>query len=417
MRTTLILLAILAPAIQAVAQCDGTRYFNQVFPEFTEVENLVYGENVNVDGDNEELLLDVYTPIGDTEAERPLIIMVHGGSFIGGSKDQEDVVPLAEDFVKMGYVVASMNYRLGIPIDPFNLEQLAQNAVVRGYHDAKAAVRWFRKDVAENGNTYGIDQDRIYMAGVSAGGFVALHNAYLDEESEIPAEVDLDLPGMGGGVEGESGNPGYSSEVAGIVNIAGAIKDTTYMEAGDVPVLNFHGTGDTVVPFDSDMLQFFGAVNVTEVDGSAAITAKADEVGILNCFEIYEMQGHVPHVGNEAYYDTTRSIMANFIGHLACPQYDLDCSYREIELDVAEQSSLFNLRVFPNPATTEVIVETPGAEKGELRVTSIDGRTVMQMQTQQSPVLRIAVNQWPAGTYIFSFQTDRGVRSRRVLIQ
>lgn len=400
-----------------MSQCDGNRYFNQVFPEFTEVENLVYGENINVDGENEELLLDVYTPIGDTEAERPLIIMVHGGSFIGGSKDQGDVVPLAEDFVKMGYVVASINYRLGIPIDPFNIESLAQNAVVRGFHDAKAAVRWFRKDVAENGNGYGIDQDRIYMAGVSAGGFVALHSAYLEQESEIPSEVDLSLPGMGGGVEGESGNPGYSSEIAGIVNIAGAIKDTTYMETGDLPVLNFHGTGDTVVPFDSDMLQFFGAVDVTEVDGSAAIAAKADEVGILNCFEIYEMQGHVPHVGNEAYYDTTRSIMANFIGHLACPQYDLDCSYREITLDVAEQAPTFNLRVFPNPASSEVIIETPGASRGELRVISVDGRLIAVEQLQQTPVLRMSVNDWPAGAYIFSFQTDQGVRTRQVLIQ
>lgn len=411
--TTALLLT--AASMTAVAQCDGNRYFNQIFTEFIETENITYGENINSDGENESLELDVYVPVGDTETERPLVIMVHGGSFIAGSKDGADVVSLAEDLVKMGYVVASINYRLGIPIG-LDISTLAQNAVVRGFHDGKAAVRWFRQDIAENGNQYGIDGDRIYMVGVSAGGFVALHNAYMDDESEIPSAIDQSLPGLGGGVEGESGNPGYSSEIHGVVNIAGAIKDTTYMEAGDPAVLNFHGTGDTVVPFDADMLQFFGTVDVTEVDGSNAVAIKADELGLVNCFEIYEGQGHVPHVDNLAYYDTTRSITANFLGHLACPEYDLDCEYREIVLNVADADPLV-MRAYPNPANDQVMIETPQQEDAVLRITDMRGALILQRELKSAPLHRVNVNQWPAGVYLFHLESSRGTVARRITVQ
>ena len=50
-------------------------------------------------------------------------------------------------------------------------------SVWRGYHDGKAAMRYFRKTAAEDGNPWGIDPDRIYFAGVSAGGFIGLHLA------------------------------------------------------------------------------------------------------------------------------------------------------------------------------------------------------------------------------------------------
>ena len=93
----------------------------------------------------------------------------------------------------------------------------------------------------------GIDPDRIYFAGVSAGGFIGLHLAYVDDESEIPPQVDQEAPGMGGGMEGESGNPGYSSTVAGVVNIAGALKTVDYLSPGDRPWYPF--TAPTMVRY------------------------------------------------------------------------------------------------------------------------------------------------------------------------
>ena len=85
----------------------------------------------------------------------------------------------------MGYAVASMNYRL-LPIDLAIEAALGGTvttafvkAVWRGVHDSRAAVRFFRRSVAEFDNPYDIDVNRIYLGGISAGAFIAVHHAYV----------------------------------------------------------------------------------------------------------------------------------------------------------------------------------------------------------------------------------------------
>ncbi len=416
MKRLLLCCAASFTAALSSAQCDGDRFFNQVFNDYTETTNITYGENIDYLGINTQLLLDVYQPVGDAETSRPLIILVHGGSFVGGSKDGADVTSLAADFAKMGYVVASINYRLGINIF-IALEISATEAVVRGYHDAKAAVRFFRKDVAENGNTYNINPEEIYMAGVSAGGFVALHNAYMDDLSEIPSVIDQSLPGLGGGLEGTSGNDGYDSEVKAIVNIAGAIGDTTWMQPNDQPILSFHGTGDTVVPFGSDMLQLAG-FDVIQVDGSSSIHEKADELGLTNCFEIYEGQGHVPHVDNVAYYDTTRSIMSNFLGSLVCPLTELDCEYREVELNVDQLATNELVQVFPNPASSLLTIRATAFknENAQLQLFNTGGVLVKDV-TLKGGELQMNVEDLASGVYVIHITGDNRIISERLVIE
>mgnify|MGYP001228487155 CR=1 FL=1 len=56
-------------------------------------------------------------------------------------------------------------------------------------------------------------------------------------ESLSGSDMVFITAGMGGGLEGESGHPGYSSEVAGVINIAGALKTASYLSAGDEPLM------------------------------------------------------------------------------------------------------------------------------------------------------------------------------------
>lgn len=396
-----------------VAQCDGNRYFNQVFNDFTVTTDIQYGANLDLDGNNVNLLCDIYEPLNDAFDERPLIIIVHGGSFVGGSKEGGDVVPLARDLAKMGYVVASINYRLGLPFTT-DLEQPATHAVIRGYHDGKAAIRFFRKTVAEDSNPYGINGDQIFMVGSSAGGFIALHNAYLDDESEIPAIVDQSQPGLGGGIEGESGNPGYSSQLTAIVNIAGAIGDASWMGEDDIPVLSFHGDQDATVPYGTDILTLFGLVDVLPVDGSSTVHARAEEVGVTNCFIPHFGAGHVPHVGNAAYYDTTRSITANFLGHMTCPTEPLDCEYREITLDIPEKD-LAKLSVYPNPARETVIVEWDGNTSAQVELYDIQGRFVLDTR-MVGDRLTLPISHLNRGTYVLRLVTSTDVVTERLII-
>lgn len=263
--------------------------------------------------------MDIYRPAGDGELNRPVVILAHGGFFLAGSNDGVDVVPLCEDLARMGYVAASISYRLGID-NVFDLETSLQEAVLRGVHDAKAAVRFFRRSHAEEGNPWGIDPSRIVMGGSSAGAFIALHAAYIDDLSEVPDVIDLTQQGLGGGLEGFSGNPGYASDVLSIINISGAIGDADWIEAGDVPVVSTHGTADGTVPFGTGPISLLGA-NVIDVDGSWPVHIRAEEVGLDHRFVTFEGAGHVPHMSSDFYYDLTRAAVTGFTSRQVCPAY------------------------------------------------------------------------------------------------
>ncbi len=416
-----ILAAILFANLTADAQCTGERYNSFVFPgNPTLTSNIQYGSNLSYNGTATNLKIDVYEPLGDTIAERPLIIMAHGGSFVGGSKTGTDVVPLCKDLAKLGYVVASMQYRLGMNNFPFPGPDSsdATEAVMRAVQDARAAVRFFRKSAADS-NAFRIDPLNIYFAGVSAGGFVALQLAYLDEMNEIPAFVDTTLSGLGGGIEGNSGNPGYSSEVKAIINICGALGDTAWMKAGDEPVLNFHGTNDGTVPYGSATITLVGLFPIMPVDGSFSVDKKADQLGITNCFEIYEGQDHVPHASNASYYDTTLVIMRNFLRHYQC-NVPLVCSYNgPIQTGIEENITNELLSVFPNPAK-DVLNFQWQEYKGQaysLRLLNSFGQVVFEEANLRKGNVLLNTASFATGLYFMQIVSEDGMDCKRVVLE
>ena len=309
--------------------CDGARYRYRVFEAFSVDSNILYGSNVNATGSTVSLVMDIYQPVGDVVTNRPVVVVAHGGFFIGGSNDGTDVVPLCQDLARMGYVAVSISYRLGIS-NFFALEASLQEAVVRGVQDAKAAVRYLRKTHAEDGNTWGIDPERIVLGGSSAGAFIALHAAYVDDLSEIPSTVDFNANGLSGGIEGDSGSPGYSSDLLSIFSISGAIGDVDWMSSGNTPLVSVHGTSDGTVPFGTGYVQLSG-INVTIVDGSEIVHNQADLLGLDNCFHVFPGAGHTPHQSSTQYYDTTRAVTVGFTSKQVCPLYPPLCEWYDVD--------------------------------------------------------------------------------------
>ena len=298
---------------QTSIDCNSTRYDQEVFTSVDISSNVLYGANINANNANENLILDIYQPAGDTALFRPLIVWVHGGSFIGGTKNDPDITALATTFAKRGYVCASISYRLGIPV-PIG-EANATKAVYRAVQDMKAAIRFFRKDAATS-NAYKIDPELIFGGGSSAGAFTALHLAYLNEVSEIPALIDTVQMG---GIEGESGNPGYRSTINAVINLCGALGFKEYIVPGDIPFVSMHGTNDQTVPYSSDTIYLLGIFPIMEVDGSFAANEYANTVGVQNEMYTYYGSGHVPYLNNTAYMDTTVRFVSNFLyDYLAC---------------------------------------------------------------------------------------------------
>jgi len=144
-----------------------------------------------------------------------------------------------------------------------------------GTHDIRAAVRYFRKDAAEE-NVYKIDPNNVFIGGHGTGAFNALMRAYVTEDDLDQATVDLF--NANGGVEGDRGNPGFSSEAKAVVSIAGAVyEDLNVIDVGEMPVICLHSTGDTEVPYDMGPNS-----NGTMQYGSLKIIERATSVGILN---------------------------------------------------------------------------------------------------------------------------------------
>ncbi|NNE55753.1 MAG: alpha/beta hydrolase fold domain-containing protein [Flavobacteriales bacterium] len=412
------LLTLIISQLSAISQCEDGRYRDFIFPDYIKTSDVEYGFNYDLNGAGMPLFMDIYEPLGDLEQQRPLVVLAHGGSFIGGSKEGLDIVPLCEDLARMGYVTASIQYRLGIPIT-LALEEPATEAVMRGYHDMKAAIRYFRQNAEMGGNTYAIDESKIFIGGSSAGAFIALHVAYLDEENEIPDFLDLNQLGLTGGLEGDSGNPDYSSEVSGVFNIAGALGDSAWVKSNDEPLCSFHGTNDETVPFGSEMLQMFGTFDVMEVDGSASVSMKAEAAGITQCFEIYEDQGHVPHVSNIAYYDTTLSITSNFLSHLVCPEIDLDCDYRSIQesTSIGETNLSQLVGLAPNPAKDHVVCTIPDSWNDAFyRIYNLQGQLI-ESNRLTSNSTQIQTSKWAPGLYQLMIVNEDKAVTKQLIVE
>ncbi len=404
MKKSLLLLSLLFIASLSKAQvdCGSSRFDQEVFPNVTITSDIVYGANLDVNGANVILKLDLYEPTGDTMAARPMIVWAHGGSFLAGSKADVDVVSLCQHFAKRGYVCANIDYRLGIPF-PINAAN-ATNAVFRATQDMKAAVRFFRQDAATT-NTYKIDPTIIYAGGSSAGAFAALHLAYLNEVSELPASIDTVALG---GLEGNSGNPGYISTVNAVIDLCGALGNKAWANSNEVPFVAMHGNADGTVPYGTAIIYLLGSFPIMVVDGSSSIAAHADSVGLYNQFYTYFGADHVPYTSNLAYMDTTVRFVSNFLfRNLGCSPADPNPLPNTFTTAIATTNRAMDVSVFPNPASSQITIQLNTAGKNHIQLADLNGRIVVQqIATVQKTVLDIT--RLTPGVYVVKVLGENG---------
>lgn len=242
-----------------------------------------------------DLDMDIFEPVGDLNTERPVLIFAHAGGFINGSKDVDNMHAICDSFARKGFVTATIDYRKGF--DPLDTES-AERAVYRSVQDGKAAVRFFK----ENYLAYNIDTNNVFIGGMSAGGFVAYHVAYLDLESERP------LSTYGGGTVNDLGcldcagnNFSPTSEVRAVLDFWGATIDTTFMQAGDQPIMMMHGTQDGTVPYNVGFP--FGLPTLPTTYGSLPIKNQCDAVGVPYSIYVNNMNIHMMDGSNNGTWD------------------------------------------------------------------------------------------------------------------
>ena len=332
--SSLLLLASLSMMAQE-GDCDGDRYLNHVFTKVDSTMDIQYGQASTLGGKSQSLLMDIYEPQGDSPGLRPLVIMAHGGAFVGG--DRAQTAEFCGDFAKRGYVVANMEYRL---IDALFLDSTGMfEAVIMAINDMRAAVRYFKEDAA-NANTFRIGSESIFVAGASAGAIMASHLGFLDPKDEVPDYLQAIISKHGGFEGNSSNNTQYSSEIRAVLNYSGGLLRSSWIDSDDVPVYSAHDDKDPTVPCDyntSDAIPF-----PVYLYGSCAMKSSADLLNIPNqLYLVPNSSGHVSYFYNESSKKIILQESAAFLKTILCGETS------EVSEEIAKNGA--GISVYPNP--------------------------------------------------------------------
>lgn len=327
------------------------RYIDNIFSEVEVNSDVIYGNNVTVfptllgqPPTTQDLTMDIYTPVGDTETNRPVVILLHTGSFLPlilngqatGSKTDNAIVEQCMQFAKKGYVAIALGYRLGWnpTSDDENVRRRTLiQAAYRGLQDTRTATRFLRKSVAEDGNPYGISC-KIAVGGLGTGGYISLAAATLNDyetELTLPKFMDTSMDIDGDGqpdavpyiipefmgdlsatssgflpsldIDGDGtadatdvqlcipNHLGYSSHIDMAFNIGGALPDSSWIDQGEPAIASMHcylddfgpyEVGDIIVPTTNEF--------VVEAHGSLVIQRLSSEYGNNDAFEGLSME-------------------------------------------------------------------------------------------------------------------------------
>lgn len=492
----------------ALAQLSAqpSRYLDEVFDEVELSTNVVYGTNITVlltlQGAApipRPLPADVYQPIGDTAAQRPLAILAHAGNFIPktvwqdrlGAKDDSCLVYLAHQLARRGYVVAVMSNRMGW--DVFNHDAQMRrfslaNALYRGVQDVNTCVRFFKKNAA----AYRIHPEKIMVWGDGSGGILSMSAASLAsyEEWRQP-QFTMDVPpfemvqdSINGDVfatstgivpqgyplytAGDSlclpNHPGYDSRFQLAVSMGGGLIDTSWIHAGEPPMIAFHGLPNDFMPYDEcgsaclpsglpgnepvvlacgsyvaietvlakgnnavfEGLQFPG-------DHSAIANARSGGLdGLFPLTALFDPATNLPNPEPWIWWDEEQApnsppaelakhyldTMLAYVAPRACLALDLDCA--GVTSSVAQPSAATApaIAFAPNPTDGWVQASLPVsiARTGHIRVFDANGR-LLRVFSVADPVAELDLQGLPGGVYFVSWMVGEAVFQGRVAVR
>ncbi len=210
--------------------------------EYQVIPNLTY-----LVASNYEAKLDVYKR-RDAAGPQPTLIFIHGGGWVGGTKEQSfmSVMP----WLEMGWNVVNVEYRMArVALAPAAVE------------DCLCALRW----VAAQAKTYNIDTSRLVLSGESAGGHLSLTTGMIPESAgldrqcpgaplpKVAAIVDwfgiTDVVDLLDGPNRKTYAVAWLSSMPDREEIARRVSPLTYVRPGLPPVIAIQGDADPIVPY------------------------------------------------------------------------------------------------------------------------------------------------------------------------
>ena len=190
------------------------------------------------------LHLDLVMPPNPENKLLPLVIMIHGGGFHGGNKEQK--LHYAQDYAQLGYIGCTINYRLTRQNIIQESEENLTAAINDAVEDAMNAIRYLKTQ----SSIYNIDSDRIVTIGNSAGAFISLHNA-IDKDESLPDQESInDYPEISSSVSASiSTGAVFPSEALIYLNFDEDDASCLIMHAEDYDSVTDTYWEDDVIPF------------------------------------------------------------------------------------------------------------------------------------------------------------------------
>lgn len=394
-------------AFQGFSQCDYTKGRFAVASE----KKLLYGILPDYRDIQDSLFLDIYYPIGSPELQKPLVIWAFGGGFFQGTR--EDFASVCSDLASRGIISATIDYRLGFdgpyptlgPPFSYDAAEIIR-AGYRGATDMKGAIRFLK---AKN-SQYGIDLNRIWIGGASAGSIVALNAAFLDLESEKPKEVGNISP-IGtksrndlGPIEGVLNQNGYDSKIQGVFNIFGALLDTIAINTDNkIAVFSYHQTQDPVVPCDARPPYYnytFISNNYPIAYGTCVITERLKNIGMDPLYYeswIYQGNQHATH-DNDAVIDFFLQQAKPFL----CKTITNSSNHG--------LNTLASVYLSPTLASDYFVVKN-APESFDYTIYNASGQMIMNVNKNTNPY--ISTNTFEAGLYFVEIQSGSSRKTLR----
>jgi len=207
-------------------------------PDWVAVEaNIAYDQH-------KETVLDILRPKAPAAGKRPGVIVIHGGGWTGGAKE-DMVAAFCLPYLEQGFVVANVEYRLA-------KAATAPAAVT----DVLNAAQWFIR----NANRYGVDRKRIVATGASAGGHLALMVGMTPKSARLGPAVDIaavvnvygitDLEDQLEGPNQRDYAVTWIPPQAGRMELARRLSPMTYVRREVPAILTIHGDSDEIFHYE-----------------------------------------------------------------------------------------------------------------------------------------------------------------------
>ncbi len=221
-------------------------------------------------------VMDIYLPAGRSTNTTKVMLLIHGGGWTGGDKNDPLFLPFVDSIKRRlpEYAVFNINYRLSAnPLNLFPTQEM----------DIKAATEF----IISKRNEYGIS-DKVVIVGASAGAHLAMLQAYKYNSVVKPKAVvsffgPSDLADMYNNPVG--GNTLISFTIGLTIGKTPAQDPAIYNSSSPINFIS----SNTAMP---TILLHGGLDPLVSPQQSVAVRDKLAQAGIANQYVFYPNAGH-----------------------------------------------------------------------------------------------------------------------------